>query len=131
MAVNIKRSIVVDASSVLVFLMPDEHSEEVDTLFNQYKNGIVRFTSTLLLLFEVVNGLKMAVLRKRISNQYAKERIKEFLDYAIEMKEVNFERVFLLAQKYNLTVYYASYLYLSRKYRVKFLTMDEQLQKLT
>ncbi|TSC88239.1 MAG: PilT protein domain-containing protein [Microgenomates group bacterium Gr01-1014_7] len=129
MAANIKKYIV-DASFVLSFLLPDENHQEADLFFNQYKAGIINFLSTPLLPFEVVNGLKLAVIRKRISSKYAKERMKEFFNYQIRLVGTDFFEVFDLAQKNNLTVYDACYLYLSRIKKAQLLTSDEALQKL-
>lgn len=128
MAAN--KKYIVDASLILSFLLPDEDHTEVDQFFNQYETGAVNFLSTPLLPFEVLNGLKLAVVRKRINTKYAKERMKEFFNYNIKLESVDFFEVFNLAQKHNLTVYDASYLYLSRIQKTQLLTTDEALQKL-
>lgn len=129
MAASTKKYIV-DASFVLSFLLPDEKHEDVDQVFNQYKAGIIDLWSSLLLPFEVVNGLKLAVARDRINTKYAKERMKEFLDYGINMIPVEFFNVFDLAQKHNLTVYDAVYYFLAKQEKTQLLTKDEALQKL-
>lgn len=128
MAAN--KKYIVDASFILSFLLPDEDHTEVDQVFNQYGVGDVNFLSTHLLPFEVLNGLKLAVVRKRINTKYAKERMKEFFNYNIKLVSVDFFKVFDLAQKHNLTVYDASYLYLSRVQKTQLLTADKALQKL-
>lgn len=129
MVANTKKYIV-DASFVLSFLLPDERHEFIDQIFNQYKAGIIGLWSTLLLPFEVVNGLKLAVIRERINTKYAKERMKEFFDYGIHIIPVDFLAVFDLAQKHNLTVYDATYYYLAKQEKTQLLTKDEALQKL-
>jgi len=129
MAASIKKYIV-DASFVLSFLLPDEDHSAVDHFFNQYKAGIIDLLSTTLLPFEVLNGLKLAVIRKRINTKYAKERMKEFFNYQIRLAGVDFFEVFDLVQKHSLTVYDASYFYLSRVKKTQLLTSDEALHKL-
>ncbi|MBI2020010.1 type II toxin-antitoxin system VapC family toxin [Candidatus Daviesbacteria bacterium] len=121
---------IVDASFVLSFLLPDEKHEDVDQFFNQYKGGIIDLWSTALLPFEVVNGLKLAVDRKRISTKYAKERMREFFDYGITLYSVNLFEVFDLSQKHELTIYDAGYYFLAKQEKTHLLTKDEKLDKL-
>ena len=131
MAANFNKNQVVDASFVLCFLMPDEYDFEVNLFFNQYKSGLINIISTTFLSFEVINGLKTALLRKRIDKNYALSRIREFLDYEIEVQIIDFTKTFLLASQYNLTIYDASYLHLAKLNRVPLLTLDEKLKRLT
>ncbi len=127
MAENTNR-LVVDASFVLSFLLPDEViPEEIDSYFEQFKNGEIEIISSALIHFEVINGLKMAFARKRISLEYCNDRITEFLNYEIEIKLVDFDQVFQLALKENLTVYDASYLYLAKTESIPLLTLDGKL----
>lgn len=129
MAASTNRSVVVDASFVLAFLMPDEYYAEVDQSFNQFRAGLVDFITSPILSFEVANSLLMAQRRKRIDKSYSQARLKEFLNYGIEVKEVDFERVLKLASELDLTVYDASYIYLSKKHKAKLLTLDQKLAK--
>lgn len=129
MAAN-TRTCCIDASFVLSFLLPDEYNPKVDMMFNQYKAGLVKFISIPLLSFEVTSGLAIAIIRKRISQKYALERIEEFLDYGIEIYEVDFKKILELSQKNNLTAYDASYLYLAQKDNAKLLSLDEKLKSL-
>lgn len=130
MAGNIKKTFVVDASFVIAFLMPDENRLEIDSVFNQFKSSLINLTASPILPFEVTNGLKSALLKKRITKDYCLGRMQEFFNYQIEIREVNFIEVFLLAEKYNLTTYDASYLWLRRKLNAPLLTLDKQLSKL-
>ncbi len=131
MGENIKKTFVVDASFVIAFLMPDESRLEIDSVFNQFKSSLINLTASPILPFEVTNGLKSALLKKRITKDYCLGRMEEFFNYQIEAQEVNFREVFLLAEKHNLTTYDASYLWLSKKYDAPLLTLDKKLAKLT
>lgn len=131
MAENIKKTFVVDASFVIAFLMPDENRLEIDSVFNQFKSSLINLTASPILPFEVTNGLKSALLKKRITKDYCLSRMEEFFSYRIETQEVNFKEVFLLAEKYNLTTYDASYLWLNKKFDTPILTLDKKLIKLT
>ena len=131
MAGNTKKTFVVDASFVLAFLMPDENHLEIDPIFNQFKASLIDLSASPVLPFEVTNGLKSALMKKRITKDYCLNRIDEFFNYQIEIREVNFREVFLLAGKYNLTTYDASYLWLNKKFDAPLLTLDQKLKKLT
>lgn len=126
MVVN-TRTCCVDASFVLSFLLPDEYNLEVDKMFNQYRAGLIKFISVPLLPFEITNGLAIAIIRKRINKNYALDRIEEFLDYDIEIHEVDFKKILEFSQKNNLTAYDASYLYLAQKEGTELLSLDEKL----
>ena len=130
MAENTRKTFVVDASFVLAFLMPDESRLEIDSVFNQFKSSLINLTASPILPFEVTNGLKSALLKKRITKDYCLNRMEEFFNYEIETKEINFKEVFLLAEKYNLTIYDASYLWLNKKFDAPLLTFDKKLIKL-
>lgn len=122
---------IIDASFILSFLLPDEQHQDIDPFFEQYKAGAIEFISTPLLPYEVVNGLKIAVTRKRVDSRYAKSRMKEFFNYQIKLSGVDFFEVFELAKKHNLTVYDASYLHLSKDVKAQLLTRDDALQRLS
>lgn len=122
---------IVDASFILSFLLPDEDHQGVDLLFNQYQLGTIEFLSTPILPFEVVNGLKLAVVRKRINARYANKRMTEFFNYQIKLKGVDFFEVFETARKHNLTVYDACYFWLAGNNKSQLLTWDKDLQKLS
>lgn len=83
-----------------------------------------------ILPFEVLNGLKMAVSRKRIDEDLAHDLGRKFLKIPIQFIPVDFMDTFLLANKHELTLYDASYLYLAKKQKMDLLTMDEKLKKL-
>lgn len=130
MAENTRKTFVVDASFVLAFLMPDENHTETDLFFNQFKSSLINIIASPILPFEVTNGLKSALLKKRITKDYCLNRMEEFFNYQIATKEINFKEVFLLAEKYNLTTYDASYLWLNKKFDAPLLTLDKKLKKL-
>lgn len=124
-------NLVVDASFILSFLLPDEKKAETDEVFVKFQKGQVIFLSNRLLPFEVLNSLKLAFIRKRISRTQAIELMEVFLDYKIQLKDTEFDETFNLALEEDLTVYDASYLYLARKLDVPLLTLDNQLKKLS
>ena len=118
----------VDASFILAYLLPDEKMPD-EKIFVGHNAGEIQFISTYLLPFEVLNSLKFALKQKRISKFLAKGFVKKFFDLEIELLPVEFEVVFKLAEKKNLTIYDAAYLWLAKNKKVKLQTLDKQLKK--
>jgi predicted nucleic acid-binding protein len=73
----------------------------------------------------------MAIKRKRIDEKKAKELMRVFFSYKISLKDVDFQKTFAIAQKYNLSIYDASYVQLAKQMRIKLLTFDNQLSRLS
>ena len=71
MAESTNRQFVVDASFVLAILLPDENVKALDNTLDLYAQGKIGFFSTHILPFEVLNGIRSAVLRKRINKNLA------------------------------------------------------------
>ncbi len=121
---------VVDASFCLALLLPDENlTTDADKLFKDHINGSVQFISTPFLPFEVLNGLKTAVLRKRIKKALAIRLVDAFIKLAINLKEVNYLENLENAFKNGLTVYDASYLTLAKNENMILLTLDRDLTR--
>lgn len=118
-----------DASFILAFLLPDEHSEEVVKIFREYEAKKVHFISTTILPLEVVNGLKYAI-GKRINKGEAVRLIYDFLGLSINSFEPDLEEVLNISLDMKISVYDASYLYLAKSQKAPLLTLDEALQKL-
>lgn len=121
---------VLDASFILDFLLPDEHSAKVKETFEKYQAGEIHFISPLILPFEVVNGLKSAVVAKRIDNDVAARLLGIFLKLDIDFVEVDVEHVLHLALEEELSVYDAAYLTCAKQRGLPLLTLDKRLVKL-
>jgi len=126
-AENIK-SIVVDASFILAFLLPDE-TFFAESVFDQLEKSEIQFFSTPLLPFEVLNSIKIAIKRKRLKINLANRLVKKFFELKIELLPVNYQESFALAIKNDLTVYDAGYLWLAISKKIKLQTLDKQLRK--
>lgn len=122
--------VVVDASFILDFLLPDEHAVEVIETFEQYQTGEIQFISPLILPFEVVNGLKSAVVAKRIEDNVAARLLGIFLKIDIDLVEVDIRQVLHRALEEELSVYDAAYLVCAEQKDLSLLTLDSRLAKL-
>lgn len=118
---NNRVKIVVDASYILSFLFPDENS--IDEIPG-------KMFAPQLLDYEIVNALRSAVLRKRISQHLAIELFEEYNTFLITKKTVDFSKVLELSIKRQISTYDASYLVLANDLEAKLLTLDKQLAKL-
>lgn len=110
--------VVVDASYVLSWLMPDE---------NHPKTRVGQKIAPSLLPYEVVNALRSAVSRKRINEELAQKLLGEFLGWEIDYQNVDSEKILEIAVKHNLSGYDAAYIYLARKMKCELLTWDKKL----
>lgn len=120
---NIK-TYILDASFILAFLLPDEREEKIVSLFKDHEAGKIRFISSIVLPLEVVNGLRFAV-NKRISRQQAITLINDYQGIYIEFPILNLAEVLEISLKNNLSVYDASYLYLSKAHKAPLLILDD------
>ncbi|MDZ7587027.1 MAG: type II toxin-antitoxin system VapC family toxin [Patescibacteria group bacterium] len=130
MAANIDS--VVDASIILAWLLPDEREVRVNRLFAAYRQKKNHIYAPKLLVYELINGLKSAILRKRIDWLKAKRAIDVFLQMKFELIDQSGEEktILQMANKLNLSVYDASYVVLAKKLKVKLLSLDKKLQRL-
>ena len=127
---DFSREIVADASFILALLLPDEKIKPTAAYFlEQYEQGKIDLVSSQLLNFEVVNGLRTAVLRKRIELGSAIQLMDKFLKLEIKRKEVNFRQVFKAALDFSLSVYDASYFILAKDQRLALATADKKFSQ--
>ena len=132
MAENIKlpSKIVTDASVILALLLPDESIKpSVTRILEQYAQGKVSFSSTHLLDFEVLNGIRSAILSKRIGPKIGQKLANAFLQLKISRKKIDFRKTFRNALQFSLPVYDAGYLTLAKEARLPLITADRKLKR--
>ena len=128
MAGSIKKCFVVEASFVLSFLLREE--EALAEIFKDYVNGRVEFVTSDLLKYEVGNGLRSAVLKKRISSKTARAIYQEFLVLGISEEVPGPLQTLKIALLRKISFYDASDLALSRQKGWPLLTRDKALELL-
>lgn len=126
-----KKEAVVDSSFMLCYILPDEQSDQVQKIFEQYKAGELTYMSLPLLPFEVTNGLYAAILAKRIDLTLAKTLLKHFLTLPIVTEYIDYIKALHFAHVHQLSVYDASYVVLAKQKNLPLLTLDKKLQKLS
>ncbi|MEP7339557.1 MAG: type II toxin-antitoxin system VapC family toxin [Acidobacteriota bacterium] len=129
MNANVK-TIVVDASVALKWWLRDEDATaEADQLQSDFLGGQLSLTVPALFDYEIVNTLKMAVVRKRIDEAYALTAITDLIAYEIERHDIRSlqQTAFRLACRYQRSAYDASYLALAQALGFDFYTGDKRM----
>lgn len=126
---NFPPKAVVDASVALAFLLPDEKKTTVDSLFQSFVENKVKILVPEIFYFEVFNGLRSAVIKKRIKAKLAEKLLRNFLSIQLKIKKIDWLANFQLALKENISFYNAAYLSLSRKEKTPVLTLDKLMSK--
>jgi predicted nucleic acid-binding protein len=119
---------VLDASVVLAWLLPDEHSETAERLIGKITTERLRAPS--LLLLEVGNALLHAERRGRLRRELRLEMLEAFTTLPIAIEPTGAEamlRASELAAARSLTVYDACYLELSIARRCALASFDRRL----
>jgi predicted nucleic acid-binding protein len=120
--------VVIDASIAVAEILPDEKiAKEIENYFHLFAKSKLNFVAPLLLKYEVTNAMKSAVLQKRTTIMDSKQMLNKFFSLPIVYLDVDFEIALELALKENISVYDSAYLYLSKMYKLKLLTLDEKL----
>ena len=124
------KRIVVDASVVLKWYLPDEEYGNIAIeILDKYVSYEVELLAPSLLEYEVLNGLLIASKRGRIQEIMVSTAVEGFLNLEIEQKDISFfyPEVFSFSESYNLSVYDSSYLAAANMENIQLVTSDETL----
>lgn len=122
--------VVLDASVVLKWYLPDENfSSPALEFLDQYVSEEVEIVAPSLLEYEVINGLVIAQKRGRLKEKMIVEAVEGFINLDIAYKPLAFSymRALRFSQKYDLSLYDASYLALAEEAKAPFITADWSL----
>jgi predicted nucleic acid-binding protein len=122
------KKFVIDASFVLAYLL-GEDNEKVADVFKRYFYDEIELVAPNLLHCEVGNGLRTAVLRKKISPKTARVLYQTFLDFEIKTNAIDFNQVLELAVRKKISFYDASYVALAKSLSLPLLSLDKNLIK--
>jgi predicted nucleic acid-binding protein len=109
------RLVVVDASVVLKWQLDDEDCITQATALRDdfFIREVIKAVAPQLLVYEVINGITVAMRRERISSQEAHQAIEDLLGLGVELREIKPVRVLELSIKHHLAAYDAAYLALA------------------
>ena len=122
-------SLVLDSSTTLAWYFADEQTASALALLNQVADlGAV---APIIWRFEVANGLRVALRRKRINSAYRDHALAKLAELDVAIDEESsahaWSATVRLADRHSLTVYDASYLELAQRRRLPLATVDAAL----
>lgn len=124
------KPIVVDASVMLKWQLRDEeNTEQADRLLRDLIEGQIQIIVPSLWLYEVVNGIRAAVYRGRLSQTQGQRAIVDFL--LIGVNAYPFApmaaRAYEIACSHNLAIYDSAYIALAERWSTDLYTADAAL----
>lgn len=119
--------LVLDASVVIKWFLPEDNSPEARELREAHLAGKIFIFAPPLLLFEIVNAL---VYKKELTTREVNKAIEIFFFTNPQLLEFNqglMSNTAKIARKYGISVYDASYIALAKALSCQFITADEKL----
>lgn len=125
------KTIIIDASVVAKWLLPDENDPFADTIKNAFINREITVAVPTLIFYEINNLLKSAAISKRISVLDAIDFYDNFLDldFTIHWSKDLLKNSLHKALNLNISAYDASYIALAQSLQTSLFTADEKLVK--
>lgn len=121
-------SYIVDASVVLAGLLLDEiYNNSADIILKYYQQKKIALVAPTLITYEVLNGVKSAVLRARVSHEIGEEVISRFQNLEISLIEPDEQDIFKTAISAGLSVYDSAYVSLIARKNSPLITADKKL----
>lgn len=116
---------VVDASVSLKWSLDDEEAVvQASALLDELIATDKELAAPSLWVYEVANGLVMAVRRGRVTPEQGREALSHLLAVNPRLADAPIERVYALAQQYGLSAYDAAYLALAEALEAPLWTGD-------
>lgn len=127
------KSIVIDASVVAKWLLPDEKNLHANLIKKEFAKREVSIAVPSFIFYEVNNLLKSALLSGRIDRKSAVSLYEAFLnlDFTVHFSKQLLGAALKKAIELNISCYDANYLCLAEYLNVPFYTADEKLVKKT
>ncbi len=120
--------LIVDASVVIAWIMPDEHDPYAERVIEATLE--IGFTVPSVFWDEVRNFLVTAISRKRLTPDQAGIALRLIRTWTIELGPDSIDDLILsLADKHNLSGYDATYLALAQNSNFPLATLDKKLRK--
>ncbi|MEW6069783.1 MAG: type II toxin-antitoxin system VapC family toxin [Candidatus Thermoplasmatota archaeon] len=123
------RKAVVDASIVAKWFLEEEYTHQALKVRDDFATGALNFIAPSLLLFEVLNALKLSsVFKKKELSQIARA----LGNYGFELINLTgdfAERTASIAEERNITIYDASYIALAELHKINLYSADWKVVK--
>jgi predicted nucleic acid-binding protein len=122
---------VIDASVVVKWVLPGEPFEANALIAKKnHASGNAHMIAPSLMELEVSNSLWKAIKQKRVKQEDATKALKTLDDLEIRLYELNWSdvsEVLEIAGRTNLTIYDATYIFLSKKMKAQVITADDKM----
>ncbi len=120
----------VDASVILSWCFPDEHSEVAEKVAGMFREG-ARAVAPSFFPHEIVNALLFAEKRKRVSRQMVQSFLDDVRILPVDLRSLELgdavRKIHLCAVEYGLTAYDAAYLTIAIDESLPLATIDNGL----
>lgn len=126
------KTIVIDASISLAWLLKEKpYRHQLKKLLDDISMVKIVAIAPTIWLYETVNGLRTAIVRKRITEALAKKKIPDVLEIMPNLYDLEplIASTFQIATKLDLSIYDASYVALAQEEGYNFFTADEKLYR--
>ncbi|MBN1954997.1 MAG: type II toxin-antitoxin system VapC family toxin [Anaerolineae bacterium] len=118
---------IIDASVVLRAYFPDEEQVEAQELIRDHVAGRVDLVAPTLILYELINSVRQAERRERITTQEGESILESFERLGIKLEAVEWKETLVLAREFDRSGYDAAYLALAKARGEKLITGDQRL----
>jgi len=125
-------SLVIDSSVVLAYLLSEPIAGGYVEKLEMARDGKSVLLAPKLQLYEILNGIKTCVLRKRIPKSDASQMWQKYLAMGIQLcdQDGRGEEIVKVSLDYNLTAYDGAYVVLARDEKVELVSLDDRMVKL-
>ncbi len=126
------KPVVVDASVVVKWFVPEEYSEAALKILRDHLNGRVEVHAPTIVLAEAANALRKYVVRSYISREHALRALRLLLETGLKLTPVSglVDEALRVALDAGATVYDAAYVVLARRLNTILYTADERLVRM-
>lgn len=125
-----RRRVVVDASVVVKWVVPEDYSEEASMLRDDHLEGVIEAHAPSIILAESASALRKYVSRGYVSAEWARKALGLLVESELKLAEIDSRLAIQsleASMEYGITVYDALYVVLAMDLGVPFITADERL----
>lgn len=123
-------NLVIDASVGLKWFLDDEREiKKAQRILDNFEKKQVKLLLPTLWIYEVTNGFRTAVLKRRIKKQDAQKYTQELKELAFPLVDLSYlvEKIMTDSLSFGLSIYDAAYVVLAKQEGVDFFTGDKRL----
>lgn len=125
-------SVIIDSSLSLKWFFKDEKEADYAlSVLEDFVNNKIAIIVPTIWLYEMANGVRTAVLRKRISLKKGSSFINDLTKILPKLEDFEplLKEAFAIAKQFELSIYDGSYLALAKMREIQFFTGDEKLYR--